>query len=104
MNLHSHIATNGFRVEAEPKEVTLRVFNQSNEHVFNCQITAASLDTARITAGAIMPGKEFDCGLHRAIDEYLTANGFEYGTIERVNTVGEFRVITRPLKPRLKTV
>jgi hypothetical protein len=100
MNLHSYVANNGFRVEAEPKEVTLRVFDSAGEHIFNCQVTAASLDTARITAGAIMQGKEFDCGLHRAIDEYLTKQGFEFGVIERVNSVGELRVIRRTLKPR----
>lgn len=99
MNLHSYIAKNGFRVEAEPKEITLRVFDSGDIHIFNCQITAAGLDTARITAGAIMPDKQFDTRVHNAINEWLIKQGFESGIFEReTKSIIKFKSIKRLLR------
>lgn len=99
MNLHLYVASSQFEVEAEPKETTLRIWSPGGEHVFNCQVTAASLTLARITAGATMPGMQFDIGVHSAICDYLHTRGFTHATIERMNKSGQgFTVITRKLK------
>jgi hypothetical protein len=100
MNLHTFTARNGLRVEAEPKEITIRIWTPENAHLFNCQVTAAGMSLARITAGTIMPGMQFDARIHHAMNDYLISQGFTHGMIERedVDPSDKFRIITRKLK------
>ena len=98
MNLHSFVASNGLVVKSEPKEITIRVFDEDNNHLFNCQVTAAGLDVARVTAGSTVNGEQFSMSIHDAINEYLMSQGFVYGILEKVSDKVGVKTTKRKLK------